>query len=228
MTPHHGFPHFAVWWLVLLGLAVSSCAEAPPPPPMFKERPVSAKDKKPSVWTSQHPRVVELRSEYILKDSADRTVTKTLARGRPYLPTIFSIFDKLDLPRELAYLPMLESSFDPSAETTISRGLWQFTAVTGRSLGLFVSDDYDERLDWRKSTEAAARYLDKLGQRFAYNWGLALASYNGGPTYVAREVRRQGKDDVYLLDLHGETADYVPRFVALLQVLKLKSQFDER
>jgi len=80
----------------------------------------------------------------------------------------------------------------------------------------------DERMNWRKATVAAAKYLDRIGARFNYNWGLALAGYNGGPNYIEREMRRQRTWDFFDLRLRQETAEYVPRFVAMLQVAEAR------
>ena len=217
MTSQAWISRKAVWALVLLGLAAASCSSVDG----GVAGPRKVKDHKPTVWTSNHPRVVELRNHYL----HNTTVQKTAERGHPYLPTILTVFDKHSLPRELAYLPMLESGFDNHADSGIARGIWQFTKTTARAMELHISGPYDERLDWHKSTEAAARYLDQLGQHFDYNWGLALAAYNGGPRYIDQEVKRAGTDDVFVLKLRGETKDYVPRFVSMVQVLKQKHLF---
>lgn len=212
------YRRLATWGLVLLGVALSSCAAHPG----SVKGPHNVKDKKPSVWTSNQSRVVELRNHYL----HNNTVQKTVERGRPYLPTIYSVFDRYRLPRELAYLPMLESGFDNHSDSGIAKGIWQFTKTTGREMGLHVTPPFDERLDWHKSTEAAAKYLDQLGQHFNYNWGLALAAYNGGPHYLDVESRRQGTDDIFVLRLKGETKDYVPRYISMVQVLKAKRLFE--
>lgn len=220
MHVHGTWRRQAVWWLVLLGLALSSCAGHGG----AVRAPHAVKDKKPSVWTSNSTRVVELRNHYL----HNNTVEKTAQRGHEYLPTIVSIFDQHGLPRELAYLPMLESGFDNHADSGIARGIWQFTKSTGKAMELHVTPPFDERLDWHKSTVAAAKYLDELGQHFDYDWGLALAAYNGGPHYVDQERHRQGSNDVFVLKLHGESKDYVPRFVSMIQVLKQKHLFPGR
>jgi membrane-bound lytic murein transglycosylase D len=80
----------------------------------------------------------------------------------------------------------------------------------------------DDRLNWRKATAAAARYLDELGKQFNYNWALALAAYNGGPNYVSDEMGRQHSWNFWDLRLRRETAEYVPRFIAMLQVAREK------
>ena len=176
------------------------------------------KDNKPSIWVSNHPRVARFHNYY------NRTITveKALLRGQRYLPTITRVFRARRLPLELAYLPMLESVFVNEADSGSAKGLWQFTRQTAREMGLRVSGFIDERLDWYKATLAAADYLERLGKRFNYNWALALAAYNGGPGYIQRQMKKQGTWDFYRLRLRKETYDYVPKFIAMVQVAKEK------
>jgi membrane-bound lytic murein transglycosylase D len=172
------------------------------------------KDNKPSLWVSDHPEVRRFRNHYL----RTRTVEGALRRARKYLPTILAEFRRRRLPEELAYLPMLESLFGNRADSGHAKGMWQFTPQTAKEVGLRVGFMVDERLNWRKATAAAAGYLDQMGRKFNYNWALALAAYNGGPNYMEREMRRQRKWDFWNLRLRTETAEYVPRFIAMLQV----------
>ncbi len=176
------------------------------------------KDNKPLLWISDHPEVRKFRSYYM----RTRTVEHALRRARKFLPTIAAEFRRRRLPIELAYLPMLESLFANRADSGHAKGLWQFTPQTAKEMGLRVGFMVDERLNWRKATAAAANYLDRMGAKFNYNWALALAAYNGGPNYMAEEMRRQGSWDFWKLRLRKETAEYVPRFIAMLQVAKEK------
>lgn len=204
--------------LVVLALLVASCASSrygdaggPRPTPQRY-----VKDNRPRVWSAHHPRV-----QYFVRHYRDsRTVQVALERARRYLPWILPEFRRRRLPLQLAYLPMLESMFDPRADSGHARGLWQFTPETARHMGLTVSRWTDERTDVRKATRAAAEYLDELGEMFNYNWGLALAAYNGGPGYIAKQMRRQHTWHFYELRLRRETAEYVPRFVAMLLVAR--------
>jgi membrane-bound lytic murein transglycosylase D len=207
--------------LALLGFLLSSCATSRyggSRPYRHSTYSGAVKDKRPQLWASNHPRVAAFREHY----RRTKTVEKALDQGARYLPTIIPIFEKHKLPPELAYLPMLESMFENRANSGHARGLWQFTPQTAEHLGLRVSGTVDERLNWRKASEAAAEYLDALGERFDYDWGLALAAYNGGPNYVDDEMRRQHRSDFFSLKLRRETLEYVPRFVAMMQVAKEK------
>jgi len=201
----------------LLVILAGSCSDGglgrvrPP-----RTAPGYVKDNKPAIWKSSHPRIVFFRDHY----RGNTTVDKALDQGSRYLPSIVRSFEARGLPVELAYLPMLESMFINRANSGHARGMWQFTQQTAQHQGLHIGAFSDERLNWRKATEAAADYLDQLGERFDYDWALALAAYNGGPNYLEDEMRRQGTRDFFRLRLRKETEEYVARFVAMLQVVR--------
>ncbi|MDH4248672.1 MAG: lytic transglycosylase domain-containing protein [Deltaproteobacteria bacterium] len=176
------------------------------------------KDNKPEIWVSAHSRVLHFNKYY----NETITVEKALERAQPYLPTIMRIFREKRLPLELAFLPMLESVFINTANSGSAKGMWQFTRQTAEHMGLNVGAFSDERLNWRKATVAAAEYLDMLGQRFNYDWTLALAAYNGGPGHVEEAIGRARSRDFFALDVRKETYDYVPKFLAMVQVAKEK------
>jgi membrane-bound lytic murein transglycosylase D len=154
--------------------------------------------------------------------AANKTVETALERSRRYMQYIIPEFRKRRLPLQLAYLPMLESMFDPRADSGNARGMWQFIPSTAKHMGLSVGIMGDERLNVQKSTAAAADYLDQLGEMFNYNWALALAAYNCGPGCVRDAMKRQRSWDFWELRLRQETHEYVPRFLAMLQVAQTK------
>ncbi len=165
-------------------------------------------------WFKKHP-------EYI-----DR-VTK---RGEPYLFHIVESLDKAGLPLELALLPIVESAFDPFAYSHGSAsGIWQFIASTGNEYGLEQNWWYDGRRDIYASTDAAVAYLSRLHRRFNHDWHLALAAYNSGQGTVSRSMRRNvkaGKDtDFFSLKLPKETSAYVPKLIALAEVVRTPEKY---
>jgi membrane-bound lytic murein transglycosylase D len=97
------------------------------------------------------------------------------------------------LPAELAFLTLVESHFRAG---TISpddnAGLWQFTRDTARRNGLKVNAKVDERLDPRKSTEAACRYLLRLRHQLGRESSLllVLAAYNMGPGRLNQRTKQ--------------------------------------
>ena len=92
---------------------------------------------------------------------------------------------------ELAYLPHVESSFNPNAVSGAGAvGLWQLTRPTARKY-LTVHGGRDERYDPVRSTEAAAHHL-KHAHAVLGNWPLAVTAYNHGVPGVRRAQARAG------------------------------------
>jgi membrane-bound lytic murein transglycosylase D len=128
------------------------------------------------------------------------------------------IFSEKGLPRELAYLPLVESGFNPHAYShRRAAGLWQFMPRTAKKFGLKIDWWIDERRDPVKSTQAAARYLQYLYERFG-SWPLALAAYNAGEGRVNNALDKVGESDFWSISatphIKKETRDYVPSYIA--------------
>jgi len=100
-----------------------------------------------------------------------------------------------DLPAALAALPHVESSYNPLVRSSAgAAGIWQFTRFTGKHY-LRVDHVVDERFDPYKSTQAAARLLQKY-HAVLNSWPLAITAYNHGLSGVRRAVRETGTDDI--------------------------------
>lgn len=126
-----------------------------------------------------------------------------------------------NMPSELALLPVVESAFDPYAFSHGgAAGLWQFIPSTGKQYGLERNWWYDGRRDPVASTGAALDYLDDLHRRFD-DWNLALAGYNAGEGNVQRALNRatDGATSFWDLNLPKETSVYVPRLLALAELI---------
>ena len=153
-----------------------------------------------------------------------------LARGARYLPMIQDVFRAEGLPLDLAYVPLIESAFKPSAVSRAkAKGIWQFMSGTALENGLKHDWYIDERSDPEKATRAAAKYLRTLHNMFG-DWHLALASYNGGPGRVQRAIKSSGRDDFWKLTsttryLPRETRDYVPLILAAIVVARNPAQY---
>ena len=172
------------------------------------------------VWKQSNPRINKFVQVYSKNNHVKICLNR--ASSKRYLHYIHRVFYKYKLPPELAHLPILESCFDTKADSGHARGMWQFTRSTGEEYGLSVGFFSDERLNWRKATHSAARYLKKLGDMFNRNWELALAGYNGGPNYMKRQMESQGTGNFWKLKLRKETHEYVPKFLAMLKVARNK------
>ena len=154
-----------------------------------------------------------------------------MKRGSKYLPMIQSVFRAEGLPLDLAYVPLVESAFNPNALSKAkAKGVWQFMAGTALENGLRSDWYIDERSDPAKATVAAAKYLKTLATLFSGDWHLALASYNGGPGRVQKAIKRVGVDDFWTLAdnpnvLPRETREYVPMILAAIIIARNPAQY---
>ena len=170
----------------------------------------------------QHPRITSQQNWY---KKHPHYMQRVAERARPFLFYIVNTLEQHDLPLELALLPIVESAFDPFAYSHGSAsGLWQFIPGTGKRFGMAQNWWYDGRRDVVKATEGAVQYLSYLHRYFDGNWYHALAAYNSGEGRVKRAIiknKRAGKaTDFWSLDLPKETRQYVPKLIALVNLLK--------
>jgi membrane-bound lytic murein transglycosylase D len=147
------------------------------------------------------------------------------------------------LPGDLVYLALIESGFSPIAVSRARAvGMWQFMPATGRGYGLRFDAWLDERRDPIKATDAAARHLKDLTDRFGSHF-LAAAAYNGGAGRVGRGLLRisalQGagdeavdpaSDEMFFelaesSHLYQETKDYVPKLIAAALIAKAPERY---
>lgn len=153
-----------------------------------------------------------------------RTMMRRLTR---YLPLIQPVLSSQQVPLDLVHVAMVESALATAAVSPAdAAGPWQFVPATGSAYGLRQTFWVDERRDPRKSTEAAARFLSQLHQRFGH-WYLALAGYNTGGSRVQRLLDETGARDFWALREHlsQETREYVPKIVALTLIAKHPTAF---
>jgi membrane-bound lytic murein transglycosylase D len=145
-------------------------------------------------------------------------------RAQPYLHYIVSQVEQRGMPSELALLPVVESAFQPYAYSSgRAAGIWQFVPDTGRRFGLKLNWWYDGRRDIVASTRAALDYLEYLHNTFDGDWLLALAAYNSGEGTVLKAMhynqRHHRPTDYWSLRLPRETQQYVPRLLALRDIV---------
>lgn len=153
---------------------------------------------------------------------------KILGRTVLYFPIFEHYLREHGLPDDLKYLAVVESALRPQALSRVGAGgLWQFMPATGKSLGLDITSQVDERWDPHKSTEAAMLYLNKQYKRFD-DWALALAAYNSGSGRVRRAIKRGRSKNFWTIQrfLPRETRNYVPAFIAANYMLNYYEQHD--
>ena len=129
---------------------------------------------------------------------------------------IDSVLNRFGLPLELKYLAVIESELKPTALSRVgAKGPWQLMPSTAHVLGLKVNRRADERVNFYKSTRAAARYLKDLHREFK-DWLLVLAAYNGGPKPVYRAIRKAHSRNFWVLQryLPAESRQHVKKFIA--------------
>jgi membrane-bound lytic murein transglycosylase D len=150
----------------------------------------------------------------------------SLKRMGKYDDMILAKLDERKMPRELIYLAMIESNFNPTAKSRVKAvGMWQFMSATARQYGLTVGRHVDERKDPAKATDAALTYLARLHDRFG-SWYLAAAAYNSGQGTVSKAMKKvlgrtTGTDEDFFRiakALPKETRDYVPKLIASAKV----------
>ena len=143
---------------------------------------------------------------------------RVLERENVYFPLFEKYLTKYNLPLELKYLAVVESSLIPTAKSPVgATGLWQFMGPTAGDLRLRRDEWVDERMNPEKSTEAACKHLRYLYGIF-HDWELVLAAYNWGAGSMQRVIRRTGKKAFWDLYPHlpKETRNYVPTFTAIM------------
>jgi membrane-bound lytic murein transglycosylase D len=142
-----------------------------------------------------------------------------LVRSGGYMELLTHNLRAEGVPEELANLVFVESGFNMHARSVARAvGPWQFIRGTAKIFGLKMTPYVDQRRDPELSTRAAARYLRRLYGIFDGNWPLAIAAYNSGEGTVQRAVRRQRTDDFWSLRLPRETQEYVPQFLAVMEI----------
>jgi len=156
--------------------------------------------------------------------------TEAYKRSGKFREAMVKTLKEAGMPEELSWLPLVESWFKVSALSPArALGLWQFIPSTGYRFGLKRDTWIDERLNPEKATAAAAAYLNELHKMFG-DWTTVLAAYNCGEGNVLRVIRQQ---KINYLDnfwdlygrLPGETARYVPRFLATLHIVQNPAKY---
>lgn len=145
---------------------------------------------------------------------------KILKAAAPYIYYIHQQTQARGLPAELAFIPFVESEFNPNDKSKKgATGLWQLMAGTANLLGVKVKSGYDGRRNVIASTKAALVYFKDLGVFFNGNWYLAIAAYNCGQGKVQSAIRKSGSKSYWNLSLPLETKLYVPKLLAVAAIV---------
>lgn len=125
------------------------------------------------------------------------------------------ILKQLDLPTDLAYLRIIESSLKFYEQSQAgAKGVDQLMPNLAKKYGLIV--DYslgiDERLDSEKSGMAAAKFLKYLHKKFD-NWFYVVAAYNISNTFTTIIKKSNGDNFFNIRKINRETYNFVPSFI---------------
>ena len=166
-----------------------------------------------------------LEREFLLSLFDIPQVLLWIKRSKRYFPYIEKKLKEYNLPDDLKYIAIAESSLKIYAYSRSGAvGIWQFIKSTAKKYGLKVNRYIDERYDFYASTEAALKYLKDLYDEFG-SWTLAVAAYNCGEKRMEREIDEQQVSDYYKLNLPLETERYIFRILAAKIILENSKKY---
>ena len=178
---------------------------------LFTVQQVPNKDK--SFVIEMHPKATSFVQSYIEKEGPGLRKMKTWAK--PYFNLYDEILTANGIPVELKYLSVIESHLSSQVVSWAgAAGPWQIMPEEATRLGLKLLPN-DERMDYQKSTQAAATILRELYQKFG-DWLLVVAAYNGGAGRLSKAIEKKKTKDFWALqyELPLETRNHVKKFIA--------------
>lgn len=153
------------------------------------------------------------------------TTMLMVKRANRYFPIIEPILKANGIPDDFKYLMVIESNLNTLARSPVgASGLWQFMDTTGRSHGLEVNNNVDERYNIKKATIAACDYLKEAYAKYG-DWITVAASYNAGKGRISGELNKQMVSNAMDLWLNEETSRYMFRILAAKQVFNNPKEF---
>ena len=157
----------------------------------------------------------------------NKTLAAVEGRGLKKFSLIENVLKRHDIPVQLKYLAVIESALNNNAISPVGAlGPWQLMESTARMMGLTVNGKRDDRTDWFKSTNAAAKYLSWLHEQLN-DWLLVVAAYNSGPVPVMRAIQKTGSHSFWDIKkyLPRETQGHVLAFVATASIFEKMKQY---
>jgi len=156
--------------------------------------------------------------EFLVNTYWHASTILALKRANRWFPVIEPILKKYNIPDDFKYVPIVESNLTNAVSSAGAVGYWQFTKDVAKKFGLEVDDQVDERYNVEKSTDAACRYFQVAYNQFK-NWTLAAAAFNMGTNGMEKQLDKQKAASYYNLVLSDETSRYIPRIIALKEIL---------
>ena len=173
-----------------------------------------------------HPMIQQFINYY--QGRGRKTMEVGLYRSGMFMRMARRVFREEGVPENVAWLGQVESAWKPSALSwAAASGLWQFIPGTGSRFGLQRTAYVDERNGFEKASQASARYLKFLANRYGGNWELAMAAYNSGEGNVDKAIRRAGVANFWVAYpyLPQETRNYVPNILATILIANNPNQY---
>ena len=166
--------------------------------------------------------VAKWRAYYLSHPNFMVTIAK---RAEPFLYYIVEEIEKRNMPLELALLPIVESAYLPYGVSSMkAAGLWQFMPVSAKRFNIEQNWWYDGRRDIVESTRGALDYFEFFHDTFDADWLNAVAAFNSGEGRVGRAIKKNEKanlpTDFWSLKLPEETTHFVPKLLAIADILK--------
>ena len=179
-------------------------------------------------WQKSGNALVDQQRKVLLQQ--DNYLPMIAERANYYLFYIVEEVSVRGMPMEIALIPMVESSLDPfTTSNSGAAGLWQIMPGTGRRLGLERDAWYDGRHALRDSTEGALDYLQALHDKFDGDWLLAVAAYQAGEGAISDAISANAAKglatDYWSLKLRRQSRDYVPKIIALAQIVAAPERY---
>jgi hypothetical protein len=235
----HIFLILSLGLIFLTGIFLTSGKDAP-----LHEMPDSIEQKasdRLTTYSAPIPEAVDFCGQTVLLDRLDMrerfdreinaftylhsTTMMYIKRANRYFPIIEPILKRNGIPDDFKYLCVIESNLDIRALSPANAaGLWQFMEATGKSYGLEITSEVDERYHIEKATEAACRYLRDAYSKYG-DWVNVAASYNAGMGRISSSLDNQMVHSAFDLLLVSETSRYVFRIMAIKQVFSNPAQY---
>jgi membrane-bound lytic murein transglycosylase D len=186
----------------------------------FKDLFINNSEKTDNYSVQLNPRAISFVQDYM--DKHTKQLEQMKDWGKPYFDMMDKILTAHGVPGELKYLAVIESDLKSNALSWAGAvGPWQFMPATARKMGLKIGRYIDERTDYYKSTNAAAKYLSDLFSVYG-DWLLVIAAYNGGAGNVNYAIKKSGSHNFWDLQyyLPEESRNHVKKFIATHYIME--------
>ena len=183
--------------------------------------------RRPSILTRDDPRI-DGAMHWLTADAMTReNLVAAIKRSGRFSADISSLLKMWKVPDELQAIIYVESAFVPTASSKDGGvGLWQLTPEVAHVYGLAMLPTYDERRSISRGTDAAARYLADLRERFG-SWELAIIAFNWGYKPTLDELAKHATTNYWDIVpwLPPELSEYVAEVLGTAFLLANLNRF---